>query len=64
MGQADPNPALLQWLSERGYSPEEVQKIMARLAEREHQTLSDAVFDSIGSSDQSLEQLIGDLLRD
>ena len=37
---------------------------MARLAEREHQTLSDAVFDSIGSSDQSLEQLIGDLLRD
>jgi hypothetical protein len=64
MSQAKSSPLIVQWLKDKGYSEEEVQKILAKLAEREHQTMSDAVFDSIGNSDQTLEQIIGDVLRD
>jgi len=62
MTQSNARPAIAQWLKEKGYSDEEVQKILAKLAEHDHQTLSDAVFDSIGDSDRTLDQIIGDAL--
>jgi hypothetical protein len=37
---------------------------MAKLAEHDHQTMSDAVFDSIGGDGKSLEDLIGELLAE
>jgi hypothetical protein len=64
MAAADSRPMLTQWLKDKGYSEEEVQKILAKLAEREHQTLSDAFFDSIGASGKTLDQIIDDVLRD
>ena len=64
MAEPSSNPMIAQWLKEKGYSQEEIQKILAKLAEREHQTISDAIFDSIGNSNRTLDQMIGDLLRD
>ena len=31
------------WLKERGYTSEETQKILAKLAQHDHETLSDAI---------------------
>lgn len=59
-----PNPMIANWLKGKGYSEAEIEKILARLAEHDQQTLTDSIFDSIGNSDKSLDQLIGDLLRD
>lgn len=64
MAASDSNPVLAKWLASKGYSEAEVQKILERLAEHDQQTLTDSIFDSIGNSDKSLDQLIGDLLRD
>ena len=61
----DSNSAMIaQWLKDKGYSEEESQKILTKLAEHDHETLSDAVFDSIGGDGKSLDQMIGDLLRE
>jgi hypothetical protein len=61
---AQPNTSALltDWLRSRDYSAEEVEKILARLADKDHKTLSDALFDSIGNNAQSLDQLIRVLL--
>jgi hypothetical protein len=63
MAQTDSSAMIAQWLKDKGYSEEEVKKILARLANHDHQTLSDAVFDSIGSSGKTLDQIIGEALR-
>ena len=56
------NNAITKWLQEKGYSDEEVSKILAKLAEHDHQTLSDALFDSIGNSSQAIEDIIGEVI--
>ena len=55
---------IAQWLKDKGYSADEVKHILAKLADHDHQTLSDAVFDSIGNSGKTLDQIIGEALRD
>ena len=62
MADGSTSNLIQKWLKDKGYSDEEIQKIMAKLAEHDHQTLSDAVFDSIGNSGTSLEQIISELL--
>ena len=64
MAEGDTNSAIEQWLKEKGYSDSEVQKIIATLAQHDHQTLSDAVFDSIGGDGQSHDDLIRDALNE
>jgi hypothetical protein len=64
MPNSDSNASIESWLKERGYTPEERQKIMAKLAEHDHATMSDAIFDSIGTSDKTLDQMIAAMLRD
>jgi hypothetical protein len=51
------------YLKSRGYSPDEIQKILAKLASYDHKTLSDAVFDSIGNNAKTLDQIIRDALH-
>ena len=58
------NVSIESWLKERGYSTEERQKILAKLAQHDHETMSDAIFDSIGTSDKTLDQMIAAMLRD
>jgi len=55
---------IAQWLRDKGYSEGDVKKILAKLAEHDHQTLSDAVFDSIGGDGRSLEDLIREVLEE
>jgi hypothetical protein len=64
MPEADTNAMIAQWLKDKGHTEAEVQKILANLAKRDHETLSDAVFDSIGGSGQSLDDLIREALKE
>ncbi|MBW8883369.1 MAG: hypothetical protein JF612_01040 [Planctomycetia bacterium] len=61
----DETPASIEtWLKERGYTAEETQKILTKLAQHDHETISDAIYDSLGAGDKSLDQMIADMLRD
>ena len=60
----DENASIEAWLKERGYTAEETQKILTKLAQHDHETISDAIYDSIGANDQSLDQMIAAMLRD
>jgi hypothetical protein len=64
MPDSDNNAMIRQWLKDKGYSDRDVNKVLAKLAEHDHQTLSDAVYDSIGGDGKSLEDMIGDLLKE
>ena len=58
------SPSIEAWLKDKGYSAEETQKILAKLAQHDHETLSDAIYDSLGGSDKTLDQMIADILRE
>jgi hypothetical protein len=62
MPQPEMNRAIADWLKGQGYSDAEVEKILTRLADHDHQTLSDAVFDSIGNKPQKLDEIIREAL--
>jgi hypothetical protein len=58
------NATISEYLRGRGYYPEEIRKILVKLAGYDHKTLSDAVFDSIGNNAKTLDQIIADVLKD
>jgi hypothetical protein len=60
--QPDAKAAIREWLQQRGYQPDEVAKIMARLADHDDKTIHDAVFDSIGRGTMSLDDIIREAL--
>jgi hypothetical protein len=64
MAEANNNAMISQWLNDKGYSEAEVQKVLAKLEQHDHETLSDAVFDSIGGSGESLDDLIREALKE
>jgi hypothetical protein len=64
MSMTSTNQALTDWLQGRGYTEEEIEKILARLADYDHKTLSDALFDSVGNDSQTLDEIIRGVLRD
>ncbi len=64
MAEPDTNATISQWLKDKGHTEAEVQKILAKLAKRDHETLSDAVFDSIGGSGESLDDMIREMLKE
>lgn len=52
MSNVDPRHAeLVAWLGERGHSPEEIAKILSKLAEYDAQTTHESIFDSIEMGD-------------
>jgi hypothetical protein len=55
----EPNhPPIVEWLEQRGYSEIEIAKILKHLEEHDHQTISDAVFDSIGRGSMTIDDII------
>ena len=64
MADNDTNEMLANWLKGKGYSDGEIRMINEKLAKHDHQTLSDAVFDSIGGDGGSLEDMIAGLMKD
>lgn len=64
MSATDPRQAeLVAWLHERGHSPEEVAKILAKVAEYDAQTVSESIFDSIDKGEFNIAGLIDEALR-
>jgi hypothetical protein len=59
-----PNEQLITWLQEQGHSPAEVDKIMAKVAEYDAQTLHESIFDSISSGTIDIEKIVREALGD
>jgi hypothetical protein len=57
-----PNEQLIRWLEEQGHSPAEVDKIMAKVAEYDAQTLHESIFDSINSGTIDIEKIVREAL--
>jgi hypothetical protein len=57
-----PNEQLITWLQEQGHSPAEVDKIMAKVAEYDAQTLHESIFDSISSGTIDIEKIVREAL--
>jgi hypothetical protein len=58
------NRAIVEFLTKRGYSPTEIEKIVARLASYDEKTVNDAVFDSIGRGTFTLDEIIRQALAE
>jgi hypothetical protein len=59
----DPRHAeLIAWLRERGHSPEEIAKILAKVNQYDSDTLSGSIFDSIGRGDFDIGAIIDEAL--
>ncbi len=62
-GSADSrNAELVGWLTERGHSPEEIAKILAKVAQYDMETVSGSIFDSIDSGDFDIAAIIDEAL--
>lgn len=59
----DPRHAeLIAWLAEQGHSPDQVAKILAKVAEYDARTINESIFDSIDTGDFDLSGLIKEAL--
>lgn len=54
---------LIAWLEDQGHSPAEIEKIMAKVAEYDAQTLHESIFDSISSGTIDIERLVREALE-
>jgi hypothetical protein len=59
-----PNEQLITWLQEQGHPPAEVDKIMAKVAEYDAQTLHESIFDSISSGTIDIEKIVREALEE
>jgi len=59
-----PHDEIRQWLSERGHTPEEIEKIMRQLAQFDAKTVRSALFESIQSGEFNIEDVIKKALGD
>lgn len=53
---------LIAWLEDQGHTPAEIEKILAKVAEYDAQTLHESIFDSISSGTIDIEQLVREAL--
>jgi hypothetical protein len=64
MSQKPSNPAVVEFLQGRGYTPAEIDKILAKLDAYDEKTINDAVFDSIGRGTFTLDEIIRQALEE
>lgn len=64
MAQPFNNPAIVEFLKGRGYTPAEIEKIVAKMASYDEKTVSDAVFDSLGRGTFTLDEIIRQALAE
>jgi hypothetical protein len=63
MSASDPRHVeLVAWLTERGHSPEEIGKILAKVDEYDAGTISESIFDSIDRGDFDISAIIKEAL--
>lgn len=53
---------LVTWLKDRGHTPDEIAKILDKVAEYDARTINESIFDSIDSGDFNLAALIQEAL--
>lgn len=53
---------LVQFLTDRGYTETEIQRILNHMAAYDQRTQSDALFDSIGGGSLSIDDIIREAL--
>ena len=58
------NRAIIEFLTNRGYSQVEIDKILAKLSSYDEKTVNDAVFDSIGRGSFTLDEIIRQALAE
>ena len=62
-GSADPrNAELVGWLTERGHSPEEIAKILAKVDQYDAEMINESIFDSIDRGDFDIAAMIKEAL--
>lgn len=55
---------LIAWLQDQGHSEEQIQRILAKVAEYDERTIHESVFDSIESGAFDLSKIIEEALAD
>jgi hypothetical protein len=58
------NKAIVEFLTSRGYSPAQIKKIIARMANYDEKVVNESVFDSIGRGTFSLDEIIREALAE
>ena len=58
------NAQLVAWLQDQGHGEQEIEKILAKVAEYDRQTVHESVFDSIESGAFDLSTIIAEALAD
>jgi hypothetical protein len=53
---------LIAWLEEQGHTPAEVEKVLARVAEYDAQTVRESIFDSISSGTIDIAEFVREAL--
>jgi hypothetical protein len=65
MSEVDPRQTeLVEWLREQGHSPQEIDKILAKVAEYDARTMHESIFDSINRGDFDVGTIIREALGD
>jgi hypothetical protein len=63
MSAEDPrHQELVEWLREQGHRPDQIEKILAKVAQYDTQTMHESVFDSISRGQFDLESIIKEAL--
>jgi len=62
--QGNDYQVLLDYLAERGHSPQEIRTIMAHVEDYDEKTQHDSIMDSIGSGGIDLEALVREALSE
>jgi hypothetical protein len=65
MSEVDPRQTeLVEWLREQGHTQLEIDKILAKVAEYDAQTINESIFDSINRGDFDVGTIIREALGD
>ena len=63
MAASKHNEEVVQWLRQRGHTPEEIEKIQAKLAAYDEMVVRDALFDAMNSGSFDINMVIKEALK-
>jgi hypothetical protein len=55
---------LIAWLEEQGHAPDEIEKVMAKVAKYDDQTVRESIFDSINSGAIDIAEFVREALNE
>lgn len=57
---ADDRAQMTDYLTQQGHTPEEIERVLAKLREHDRQTIHESIFDSIERGSFNLQQIIAE----